>query len=416
MELERCEELEEAIQVDAPQEDSYAEDEDGRTAAQNMIFERLDKITEHTSRYTSGKLAFLKNDQVIVNQAIADIKRMLMAQARKENNEEKEKNRAEIRQMMRECAERTAKETARAMRLNSPRETQAGNASNKETEGTKGQTKGPVATGQTGSKARPPVPTPRRRMTPQAATYAAVVGLSKEGEGSTTKEEIMKQIESGEVENGFTEVRNRRGGKVMLITSSVDKHRKLVENANKPGSTITTQPAQGTRTLKIMGVEGGLSKLELAKTIVKENAGIFGRTDEADATRAVQVISSVITPGGMNEDWVVRIGIGEANKIREAGDRINVDLRSVKVRDWAVVTRCFRCSEFGHRAIHCRKEPCCQRCGGGHAVGDCRAAVPECPNCKKEGRPAARHSAAASSCQAHQQALQRERRKNSFLY
>ena len=55
--------------------------------------------------------------------------------------------------------------------------------------------------------------------------------------------------------------------------------------------------------------------------------------------------------------------------------------------------RCFKCQAYGHRAIHCRSQEKCPRCGEKHNYENCdKEKLKKCPNCEGD------HSAGATIC------------------
>lgn len=75
--------------------------------------------------------------------------------------------------------------------------------------------------------------------------------------------------------------------------------------------------------------------------------------------------------------------------------------------------RCFNCQRFGHVAGSCRGKRKCAKCGGDHAIQECKAEDPKCPNCGES------HAAAFRGCRYFVQAKQvqkvRDQEKISYV-
>jgi hypothetical protein len=63
-------------------------------------------------------------------------------------------------------------------------------------------------------------------------------------------------------------------------------------------------------------------------------------------------------------------------------DRVFVGYRSVRIKDFTLVNRCFKCCGFNHFAKDCRSEQVCSECSGNHAFKDCPKTTKACINCK----------------------------------
>lgn len=302
------------------------------TSEWDIIAAQLHIIKLHSNRVINSKLTYVRADQAAVNEAIQNIQDALMSLVR-HDIAGKEKEMSEMRAMMGEYAKEAMKDAIKALEMDRHTSnlehldkipTPGGRSAVRNGTGWKGQgaaTKGqgPTQKGQDQTREKPTQAqkeenlaagksavkkkTPTLTSNKKKPTYAAVIGLKETNDGlGTVREELVKRAASGDIDSGFTEVRNRRGGKVLIITEDEAKHRKLVKDASRPESKLTVQPTQETRTLKIIGVEGGLSKVEVAKAIVEENREIFEQVATEDATRAVVVIRSILSFNGTRED------------------------------------------------------------------------------------------------------------------
>ena len=65
---------------------------------------------------------------------------------------------------------------------------------------------------------------------------------------------------------------------------------------------------------------------------------------------------------------------------------------AVAYQPLALIDRCFRCQQFGHKAASCSNEPKCYKCGGNHEYNRDCANVVKCANCN------AQHMAGSPEC------------------
>lgn len=114
--------------------------------------------------------------------------------------------------------------------------------------------------------------------------------------------------------------------------------------------------------------------------------------------------------------WVVEVSPTLRKKLIDR-PRLYVDWTSCRIRDYASVTRCWKCHGFGHPEKYCRQAtPTCGHCASsGHDTKSCTllAEAPKCINCKKFGKPHG-HSAKDTNCPAYLRALESELGRTDF--
>lgn len=73
---------------------------------------------------------------------------------------------------------------------------------------------------------------------------------------------------------------------------------------------------------------------------------------------------------------------------------------------------CYNCQRFGHVAGSCRGKRKCAKCGGDHAIQNCKAEAPKCPNCDGD------HAAGFRCCERFVQAkrVQEVKDQNNMSY
>jgi hypothetical protein len=91
-------------------------------------------------------------------------------------------------------------------------------------------------------------------------------------------------------------------------------------------------------------------------------------------------------------------------------ERVFINWSSCPVKDFTLVTRCFKCQQYGHAAKSCRAEAnTCGHCGEvGHAVNECTksAEAPKCATCMYFKKPS-NHNTGDVNCPARKIAQHR---------
>ena len=82
---------------------------------------------------------------------------------------------------------------------------------------------------------------------------------------------------------------------------------------------------------------------------------------------------------------------------------ITVGLFPYSVRPFVFgITQCFHCQRVGHTSRSCKSKARCLRCGGQHAIADCKSSLPLCANCEGD------HFANSKTCPVLRAAQDRE--------
>lgn len=90
--------------------------------------------------------------------------------------------------------------------------------------------------------------------------------------------------------------------------------------------------------------------------------------------------------------------------------RIFIHWTSCPVRDYTIVTRCYKCHQYGHSAKYCRDpDSTCGHCSGkGHSIKECpnQSEPPKCATCIKYKKPSS-HKTGDEQCPARKIAVAR---------
>lgn len=108
---------------------------------------------------------------------------------------------------------------------------------------------------------------------------------------------------------------------------------------------------------------------------------------------------------------------GQIRRCLLAKDRVFMKWNPHRVKDFDLVSRCFKCFSYGHISKFCTaKEMLCRHCGdAGHTLADCKnkSEAPTCKNCKEQKKDF-KHSVTDLKCPEYKRALERYRSKISY--
>ena len=114
-----------------------------------------------------------------------------------------------------------------------------------------------------------------------------------------------------------------------------------------------------------------------------------------------------------NRNIIMEISAEQRNRI--LGKKIKLGWNICNWEDSIVITRCYKCSKFNHRAHDCKGIQTCPNCAGNHTLKECQAqkANYKCINCSnykkfnKDTITDENHSALDKNCPCYQAAIKR---------
>ena len=226
-----------------------------------------------------------------------------------------------------------------------------------------------------------------------------------------TKKDIREKFDP--ITFGVKDMRYRENGEVAVVCGSIDQALKLVCDAQSLLSEsydIEKLKALKPR-LKIVGMNEEFSETEIIDKMKKQN------NLPANADLKVIRMRKQTQRDGDTTVLIIEADASSFSCLMK-DQRVNIGWDRCRVYEIIDVLRCFKCSEYGHKAAKCNKVTCCPKCSQGHPVSECESNVANCINCQNFNISAklsaanhlkTDHPAWSSDCPVYQKQLKKSK-------
>lgn len=231
-----------------------------------------------------------------------------------------------------------------------------------------------------------------------------------------TKEEVKKNIDPTTLE--ISGLRNIHNGGVLVECKTKESLIRLKEEIKqKLGDKYdTSAPKKRVPTVKVVGMSEKLEAKAIEEKILAQN--LFLKQNEASIT-----VVHVYEKKGPRRNFVAYVEVdGHSYNKMLTEERINIGWDRCRVYEAISITRCFKCSGYGHKASICTAKKACPKCAGSHCLTECEAENQEtkCINCKRAMERLGiklddAHEAWSKDCKVYQRKLEIEKSKIDFL-
>lgn len=191
-----------------------------------------------------------------------------------------------------------------------------------------------------------------------------------EVEGDEIKEIVKHNINPVELGIGVTAMRNfQKNGLSIECSSGTDRQKLVEELKNKIGENYSIKEAKiAAKKFKIVGIDSGLTEEQIINAIKRQNE--------------LNVEIKIIKMRETNEyNKMVIIEIATGAELLEGVEKLKIEWRICKVNELRSAYRCYNCYGFNHKAINCKNEAICSKCGSTKHDGNCNNET-KCKNCE----------------------------------
>ncbi|KAJ8712485.1 hypothetical protein PYW07_005327 [Mythimna separata] len=199
-------------------------------------------------------------------------------------------------------------------------------------------------------------------------------------------------------------VRKTKNGGVIISTETKDDAEKIKNAVQQSASGLTAdEPSKRKPRIVIVGVPSSLTETEVYRCIYEQNIAEKIPTISMESFLTLVKLSH---KSGKRDSQTCNFVIEVPANIRKAlisQSRVFINWTSCPVRDFTLVTRCYRCQQYGHAAKTCREvNSTCGHCGEtGHSLSECakKGDSPKCATCSRFKKPC-NHKTGDAECPA----------------
>lgn len=269
------------------------------------------------------------------------------------------------------------------------------------------------------------VPSPAQRIPERKSTVNNVVIISpkigseietSEGVKDSVLRTVMPKLSSVKVRN----IRRLSDKRILVETDSARDKEKLEDYIKNNHSSVQAEsPRKIGPKLIIFDVKREMTNEVILKELYQRNVAEFG-VSKQDFEKDVHIRFKSNTKSRDERDEercnVILEVSGRIRLMLLQKERVFVEFGSHRVRDFELVTRCYRCLGYGHTSKFCNGQETCSHCAGhGHKKIDCPKTndTPKCANClikKKSGD----HTIFDTTCPEYKRALDFMRNRTAY--
>lgn len=239
---------------------------------------------------------------------------------------------------------------------------------------------------------------------PTNLSSVAIYPKDKLTSSDETKSLVQKIISPEQMKLQVRGLRKTKNGGVIISTNTKDDIEKLRQSVQltNSGLTINDQLKRKPR-IVLIGVPSTMQEKDVFTCLYHQNLA-----DTLQDSNLETFLSSIRLShkSGKRDSDTVNYIIEVSAAIRKTlitRERIFVNWSSCWVSDFTLVTRCYKCQQYGHAAKTCRESTnTCGHCGDlGHSIKECpkKTSEPKCATCLHFKKPS-NHKTGADDCPA----------------
>lgn len=245
-------------------------------------------------------------------------------------------------------------------------------------------------------------------MQPHNTSSITIYPTDKHRSSEDTKKLVQTIIKPDQLKLHIRGMRKTKDGGIIINAERKTDLVKLKESKELMSSGLKLEDTKKRRPkIILLGVPSNTSEKDVFECLFEQNI-----SDKYSDVSREQFLSSVkLSHKSGKKDspycnFIIELP-ADLRKLLIDQERVFINWTSCPVRDFTLVTRCYKCQQYGHSAKYCRDPaPTCGHCGiVGHIIKDCpKSQEPqECATCKRFNKPS-QHRTGDVQCPARKSA------------
>jgi hypothetical protein len=196
--------------------------------------------------------------------------------------------------------------------------------------------------------------------------YILTVTTKTNHSGDAIKDIIKTNVNPTSIKVGICAIKSLRDGRVIMETKSKEDIELLCTNINDKCSQLLDANIQKPRNprLVIYNIPEEVNLENTEQIITTQNPEL--RLNEGEVTPK-------FTYRGKRNATNMVIEVGPQTRQKILSTNLKLGWHICNVRDYIVMTRCYKCSRFNRKAKECIGEQTCPHCMGDHNIKACTA-------------------------------------------
>lgn len=239
---------------------------------------------------------------------------------------------------------------------------------------------------------------------PLNISSVAIYPHNKLQSSEDTKSLVQKIIRPEQMKLHVRGLRKTRNGGVIISTESKDDIEKLksLDQIKNSGLTLD-EPFKRKPRVVIVGVPSSMPEKEVFTCLYNQNiADVLQDFTQDKFLGEIKLSHKSGKKDAETCNYIIEVP-GIVRKALITKERVFVNWSSCPVRDFTLVTRCYKCQQYGHAAKSCRDSTyTCGHCGAqGHTIKECTNTkeTAKCATCLHFKKPS-NHNTGAADCPA----------------
>lgn len=243
---------------------------------------------------------------------------------------------------------------------------------------------------------------------PPSTSSIIVYPTRKDKSSEDTKKLIQTIIKPEELKLHIRGMRKTKDGGIIISAEGKNDLEKLKQSEQLKNSGLKVEDKIKRRPkIILLGVPTTTSEKEVLECLFEQN--ISEKYPHVQRDKFLSSIKLSHKSGKRDSSYcnfILELP-ADMRKIIIQQERVFINWTSCPVRDFTIVTRCYKCQQYGHSAKYCRDtESTCGHCGCvGHTIKDCSKLQepPKCASCQRYNKPSL-HKTGDALCPARKSA------------